>query len=228
MKRDVAMTYAELLAFSDAARDSGIDNSPQYRETMHWLELKLLAELFHRRLEKEFSAVPDAEIERYYREQISQFEEVKLRRLVLPRTNFAAADRRKFEQEARHIAANFRERAASGQDLDALQEKAYEALGFTGQPPATSVGNRRRSSLPSEVSEEIFSLKPGQVSKVQKETSSFVIYKVEAKRALPQEQVREEIRSLISRQKLERALKAITANISAELNEEYFGTVSVQ
>jgi hypothetical protein len=62
-------------------------------------------------------------------------------------------------------------------------------------PPSTDVGHRRRTGLSSEASEEVFSLQPGQVSQVQQETYSFVIYKVDTKRKLPCEQVREEIAS---------------------------------
>ena len=147
---------------------------------------------------------------------------------MLPKNNFAADDRQKFEQDAQRIAADLRERAAHGEDLERLQKEAYEALGFSGLPPATDVGNRRRANLPAEVSEEIFSLRPGEVSKVENETYSFVIYKVEAKRTLPQEQVREEITREVAKEKLERALKSITGNIRTELNEKYFGTASAQ
>jgi hypothetical protein len=228
MKQSFAKTYAEFLAFSSAARDSGIDSSAQYRETIQWLRLKTLAELFRRRLEKESNVVSDTEMEAYYRERISQFEEVKLQRLVVPRSNFAAPDKQKFELDAQRIAVGLRERAGKGEDLERLQKEAYEALGFNGQPPSTSVGNRRRASLPAEVGEEVFSLKPGEVSQVEKETYSFVIYKVEAKWTLPENQVRREISREISHQKLERVLKSITGNIRTELNETYFGTVLTQ
>jgi parvulin-like peptidyl-prolyl isomerase len=83
-------------------------------------------------------------------------------------------------------------------------------------------------NLPSEVREEVFSLRPGEVSKVEDETYSFVIYKVDAKWRLPKEQVREEITSELARQKLGRAFKSITGNVRTELNEKYFGTALAQ
>ena len=228
MKQSFARAYAELLALDRAARDSGIDASQQYRETMQWLQQKTLADMLRRRLEKESDTISDAEIEAYYRERISRFETVKLRRLLLPKSNFAAADPIKFEQESQRIAARLRERAADGEDLERLQKEGYEALAFPGAPPATEVGDRRRADLPSEVCEEIFSLKPGEVSSVRNEKHSFVIYQVEARSRLSVNQVTEEIRREISRQKLEQALKAITAGIRAEFDETYFGTRSAQ
>jgi len=226
MKQSVAQAYAELLAFDRAARESGIESSQEYRDRIHYLQLKTRAELFRRRLEKESGAVSDAEIETHYRENVSRFEQVKLRRLLLPRTNFAAADRQTFERDAERTAAGLRERAARGEDLDRLQKEGYETLAFGGTPPSTEVGNRRRADLDAEVVEDIFSLRPGEVSKVQKEKYSFVIYKVETKWTIPQEQVRDEIRREIARQKVERALKAVTGNIRADLDEKYLGTDS--
>jgi len=227
-KGRIAKTYGELLAFDHAARKLGIDNSPQYQEAMRWLQSKTLADLLRHRLEQESGKVPEAEVQAYYREQATQFEEVRLYRIVLPKSNFAIDDQHKFEHEAQRIAGKIRERAASGEELEQLQKEAYQALGFSGVAPATLVGNRRRASLPSEVSDEVFSLPPGGISKIESESHSFVIYKVEAKWRLSMEQVRDEITREIVKRKLERALQSITGNIRTELNEEYFGTAPVQ
>ena len=167
-------------------------------------------------------------MEAYYREELHQFEEVRLQRLVLPKDNFAIEDRQKFEQNAQRIAAGLRERAAQGEDLESLQKEAYEVLGFGGLPPTTVVGNRRRASLPAEVSADVFSLRPGEVSKVENESHSFVIYKVEAKWTLLEEQVRDEITREVAKKKLERVLESITGNLRTELNMKYFGADSVQ
>jgi hypothetical protein len=228
MKGHLARTYAELLAFDSAARVVGIDSSPQYQNTIRWLETKTLADLLRRRLEKESSAVSEPEIEAYYREEFTRYEEVSLRRLVLPKSKFAVEDRKTFEADVQRVAAGLRERAARGEDLERLQKEGYEALGFGGSPPTTQAGNRRRVDLPAEVSEEVFLLRPGEVSKVESETYSFVIYKAETRSRRPLEQVREEIAREVAKQKLERALKAITGNVRTELNEQYFGNSSAQ
>ena len=223
VKNHFARTYAELLALDAAAKEIGIDNSPEYLTTMRWLQAKTLADMLRRRLEKESGTVSEAEIAAYYREQLQRFEEVRLSRLVLPKNKFAADGQQNAEQTARRIAADLRERAAQGEDFARLQKEAYEALGFSGLPPATDMGNRRRAALPAGVIEEMFLLRPGEVSTVEDETHCFVIYKVEAKRALPEEQVKEEITREVAKEKLERSLKSIKERIRTELNETYFG-----
>jgi len=223
VKHSLAKTYTDLLALDSAAKKLGIDTSSQFLETMEWLRVRTLADMYRRSMEKESSAVSEEEIDQYYHEHILQFEEAKLRRIVLPRNNFAAADRQEFEKKALQIATDIRERAAKGEDLDELQHEAYKALGFDGIPPATEVGNRRRTGLTPEVSDDLFSLRPGEISKVEKETYSFGIYKVEEKWTQPRQRVREEIVREVAKRKLETTLKSVTGDVRAELNEKYFG-----
>ena len=228
MKRHLAKTYTELLAFDSAARELGLDQSPQYQTKMRWLEGKTLEDLLRRRLEKESGTVSEAEIDVYFREELPRFEEVRLRRLVLPKSNLTLGAPQKVGLDAQRIAVELRERAAHGEDMEQLQREGYQALGFGGLPPATDIGTRRKANLPSEAREEVFSLRPGDVSKVENETYSFVIYKVEAKSRPSREQVKDEIIREIAKEKLERALKTVTGQFPAELNKKYFGTASAQ
>jgi PPIC-type PPIASE domain len=228
LKSNLGKNYAELLALASAARALGIDRSSQFQSAMRWFETKTLADLLRHRPEIESSKVTEEEIQNYYREYASRFEVVTLRRLALPKNNFAAEDRWKFEQDAQRVAAELRERAVHGEDLERLQKEGYETLGLSGLPPATQAGNRRRTDLASTVSETVFSLQPGEVSQIENETYSFVIYRVEAKSTPTLENVREEISHEVSKEKLKRALKAVTGDTRTELNEQYFGTASLQ
>lgn len=222
-RRSLAKTYATLLAFEIAAEKTGIQRSTQFLESMEWSRLRMLADLYRRNLEKETSVVSEREIDDYYNQHVSQFEEVKLRRMLVPKNNFAGADKQQSEKKVLEVAAEFRERAANGEDLDQLQKEAYIAAGLNSLPPTTEVGMRRRSSLPPDVREDVFALGSGEVTKVEKEAYSFVIYKVDAKHTLPEEKVRGEISREIAKQKLDAALQSVTGSVRANLNEDYFG-----
>jgi hypothetical protein len=227
-RRTVANMYAELLAFETAARESGIEDSPEFRKTLQLVRLRTVADLYRHNLEKKYVSPSKEKIDEYYQREASRFEEVKLRRIVLPKNSFSVADKENFEKRVFKLAGDLRERAAKGEDFDQLQREAFATLGFSGQPPSTDVGNRRRASLLAELSDEIFALNPGQVSQVEKEPYSFVIYKVEAKRMLPEELVREEIARELSKQDLDGALKSVRDSIHCDLHEKYFGTLPVQ
>jgi PPIC-type PPIASE domain len=227
-RRNVARMYSELLAFEAAAHKAGISDSHEFQEILQLLRLRALADLYRRNLEKQYETLPQEEIAGYYHREIRRFEEVKLRRIVLPKNNFAAANKEQFEKQALQVANELRERAAKGEDFDQLQKEAFSKLAFTGQPPVTDGGSRRRAGLLPEVADEIFTLNPGQVSRVETEPYSFVIYKVEARRTLPLEMVRDEISRELAKQKLEDALKTVTGSIHADLNQKYFGAAEGQ
>jgi len=118
----------------------------------------------------------------------------------------------------------------AGVSLNRLREVGGAAIMHEKQtlPPATEVGNRRRSGLTSAVSEDVFALRTGEVSRVEKEAYSFVVYKVDAKWTLPEERVREEISREIIKQKLDTALKSVTEGIRTDLNENYLGSAAEQ
>lgn len=220
-KQGLAKTYRDMLAFEAAAVKSGIDHSPQTLEALEWLRVRALGDLYRRGVEA--GKASDEEIEEYYQQHLAQFEELKLSRMVAPKNNLAGGDQKEFQKKAQQLASEFRARAASGEDLDQLQKQLYAALGLSATPPATGIGNRRRAGFTPEVSGQVFSLRPGEVSAVLEEPYNFVIYKVETKRTLPEDRAKDEITREIAKQRREAALKAATSGVSADLNEKYFG-----
>src|SRR5262249_15572006 len=166
--------------------------------------------------------VPSAEdIDAYYRQHTSNFIDIHIRRILIPRQSRSVEDQQKYEQQALQVVHDLRERAAKGEDVDQLQKQGYDSLGLSS-PPGTDLGNRRITNLVADVRDEILALNTGGVSKVEREAYSFVIYKVDGKTVLAQEAVKDEIVREISRQRLESALKEITSGIHPEFNEQYF------
>jgi hypothetical protein len=69
-RQRLAKTYTDLVAFESAARKSGIDHTAQFRDTMEWLRLRTLADLYRRSLEKQSGTVSEQEIDEYYHQKI--------------------------------------------------------------------------------------------------------------------------------------------------------------
>lgn len=222
----LAQAYADVLAYAAAARKAGIEDSPQFKEFMNYQHLRVLAGLYRHTLEEKYKSPAPEDISSYYHDHIADFEEVGLRRLMIPKNNPGAKDREEYKIKALQLAHDLRERAAKGEDLDDLEKEAYKTLGLTIAPPGTEIGKRRRSSLVPEEVEEIFSLKPGDASKLETELTSYVVYKVDSKRTLPVDQVKDEIMKLLFKERLNSAFKSITAGVHPELNPKYFVEVS--
>jgi hypothetical protein len=218
-RRQLAQAYVDLLAYREAA--SGTENSPEFRDLMDLVRLRTLSEIHRRNLQARYRTPSPQDIDAYYHQHISNFTEIKLHRILIPKRNPSVEDQEKYRREALHVANDLRERAARGGDFDQLQKQGYASLSLPS-PPATDMGNRRTTNLLPEERDEILALSAGGVSKVEEEAFSFVIYRVDEKSVLPEEAVKEEIAHEISRQRLENALKEISSGVHPEFNEQYF------
>jgi len=220
-RRNFARNYAEFLAVEAAARNGGLLDTPRFREVIEWARLRAITDLYRRELQEKYRNPPQNEIDTHYKQHFADFETVKLSRILIPRENSSAADKKEFDQRARQAADTARERAAQGEDPARIQRDAYTALGLAA-PPLADLGTRRRADLVAEEGAHIFSLKPNDVSQVQIEAKSYVIYKVISKDALPLEQVKTDIAREIYQQKFKQAIKSVIDAAPAEFNEQYF------
>jgi hypothetical protein len=76
--------------------------------------------------------------------------------------------------------------------------------------------------LPAE-EDELFAMKPGQISKVETEPSGFIIYKLESRQTVPLAQMKDEISRELFRQSMEGETKSIAGSLHADFNDQYFG-----
>jgi hypothetical protein len=216
----LAEAYSDLLAYAAAAK-TGLANSPQLQEFIHYQQLRVLAGLYRHTLEEKYKSPTPEDVAQYYREHTRDFEEVELRRLLLPRNPSRLTDTGERTQVLK-LARELHERAAQGESLDDLEKEAYKTLGLTLTPPATEIGRRRRENLLPEEADEIFSLEPGAPSKLETESSGYVIYEAESRTVLPLERVKDEITRLLYKERLDAAVKATTGGMHPQLNRKYF------
>lgn len=222
-RKALAEAYVNFVAYAAAARKEGIEGSPQFREFMMYQQLRILAGMYKHVLEEKYKTPAPEDIKAYYDRHRADFEEVNVRRLMVPKNNPGAKDQEGYKRKAVQLAQDMQVRAAKGEDLEDLQKEAYQSLGLSISPPAAEIGRRRRASFLPEEAEEIFSLRPGDASKLETEISSYVVYRVESKKTLPVDQVKNEIAQLLFKERMNGAIKAITEDLHPQLNPKYFG-----
>ena len=81
----------------------------------------------------------------------------------------------------------------------------------------------RRGQFDPKTEQELFALKPGQVSGPTETPSLYIVYKLESRKIPSLSEVRAEIVNSLYRQKAEILTKAITEGVHIEYNKEYFG-----
>jgi hypothetical protein len=225
--RNLAERYVQLMAFASQAEKLGLDRDPKFQELMRIVRINALTEAYHRAMDEKYRTPSDADIQAYYDKNVNKFEQVKLGRVFIPRINPKAPGQGidDFAQRAEKLANSLRERAATGEELEKLQQEAYHTLGLN--PPAlnTDAGTKRRGSgsLAPNVENDVFALKSGEITKVEPEPGGFLFYKLLARETLTLAQVKNEIVAAVRKAELEAANKAVMDPIHTDLNETYFG-----
>lgn len=223
--RTVADNYVQYLVLSDVAQRTGIDKDPRVQELLEVVRLRTLADAYRHSMEEKFRSPSSEEIEKFYHDNISKFETVKAERLFIPKYNPRSpkgADSADFEKKAHAVAQEIQVRASKGESLDHLQTEAFQKLGIPAPALLPDTGLRRRGTFPAEMEDEIFSLKPGEVSKIENETGGFVVYRLIRKDTYTLEQSKGEVVTLIYRQKMEAAVKNVLQAVKTDFNDKYF------
>jgi peptidyl-prolyl cis-trans isomerase C len=223
--RNLAERYVQMMAFAQQAEKLGLDKDPKFQELMRVVRLNSLSEAYRKTIDTNNSTPSDAELKAYYDKNIAKFEQVKLGRVFIPRINPKAPSGGldDFEQRAQKLANEMRERAAKGESLDKLQQEAYKALGLAPPSLNTDIGTRRHGSFPPTVENDIFSLKSGEVTRVEPEPAGFQFYKLQGRDTLTLAQVKNEIIAAIHKERLDAVNKAVLDPLHTDLNETYFG-----
>jgi hypothetical protein len=203
------------------AKNAGLEKTERYAEIMRWLRLRMLTDLLREKIAEEYRTPSEADVARYYQEHVAEFERVHIARVLIPRNaafvgdEKLEGDKQERDKKLLAVASEARQRAVKGDDPEQIQKDAYKTLGI-GAPPPTDLGKQARKDFVADESAELFSLKPGDVSKVETELASYVIYKVLSRETLSENEVKEQISREIARRNIEKAHQAITQSVQPE------------
>jgi len=248
LKGRLAAQMPALIALSAQARKQHMDQTEQYRETLKFVQMEILATELQRKLQSEAADVPDADIQKYYDDHKVDFEQYNVDRLFVPRTKQnqpdlkdesdkntkpteeevkakQAAEKAKAdaaEESMTKLADDLRARAAAGEDIKKLQKEAFEAAGMKIESPTVNLANVRRSGLaPGHVA--VFDLKSGEVSQVISDAGGHFIYKMNSNTEMPLDQVKNEIHTRLQGERLKEMMDKLNGSYKVERNEAYFG-----
>ncbi len=231
VNRQIAARYVQLLTAANKGVEMGVTKDPEYEEQLAIARLQVLAQTAERKIQTEAANVSEADEKAYYDQNPSAFEEVTLTRVFIPRNpstanstgSGAAQQQSSSAPDAQAIADEAHKQLVAGEDPETVEKTAYEQLKNTTAPPSTKFGSRRRGSLPPAQESKIFAMNPGDVSEVFSDSIGYTIYKLDAKKQLPFDQVKDDIKRRLTQQHLEDARQQMTGTSKAEYNDAYFG-----
>ncbi len=235
-KQSLASDYARMLVITAEARKKGLENSEHYKDLVSFLKLQLLAQELFRSFQEQAKASP-AEVEKYYNDNASNYEELSLKRLFIPRNrpdqvhalakpvSPAAAPKQPSDADLQAQGEKCRTRLEAGTDFDALQKEVYSSAGYKTPPPPSTISNWRKEAVPPS-EQELFDLKPKQFSKVIIEPAGAYVYQVQERKQIPLAEVKQQIETTLTNARLHQLVDGVMAGVRPEVNQAYFGAIA--
>lgn len=230
-KRQLAEAYPRLLLFGQKAREMGLDKQPQFLEMLRFATLQLLAQNLTRDVQKKAGNIPETQVQKYYQDNPSKFQEVELLRVFIPKskqhlppagsTTEPKVDTAADQAAMKTVADKIHSEAVTGGDFQKLQQEAFEAAGIKSQSPSVNLGKLTREGLPTN-HQQVFELQAGQVSPLLDDPGGFYVYKVVSKQQVPLNQAEKEIRTFLQQQAFRQQMEAMIGSVKPELNQAYF------
>ena len=228
--KQLAINYVRILAASQLAVDRKLDQTPavaaELSKQKGFGRLEVLAKAFYGQMEVAAANAPLAELQQYYANHSSEFEEGEVLQLSFPVSGLTRDGMRMNPAIVKAEANALRNLAAVGYDFDQLQAQAYQDLGIAQPRPPTKLTMARRKSM-SEDQGKVFDLQPGEVTPVIESYTKLVVLKLVSKRVATLESVMPEIRDDLKQQRLKQEMEIAYKSVSAEFNLQYLG-VSAQ
>ncbi|MBZ5629277.1 MAG: peptidyl-prolyl cis-trans isomerase [Acidobacteriia bacterium] len=228
-KRQLATFYPKLLVMQREFGQRGLEKDPRVRKSLAFAKLRSEAEETAKRLKEDADNVPQAEIEKYYKDHASAYETSELQRVYIPKQKRQAdgkESRAESDQEAMKKEAHaLQARAAAGENLIKLQNEAYESAGIVGARPPVYLGKLTANDVPPG-QRSVMTVKPGEVSDLIEDPSGYYVFKAMSKGVKSLAQAQSDIGASLAQQKFSEVMQKIEQSVKTELNEEYFPTSS--
>ena len=217
-RQSLATEYSRLLIMAAEARQRGIDQQPEFQTLLQFTALQLMATRLVREINAAPEAVSAADVQKYLRDHRTDYREVSLDSIVVPaqpgrpgQGSVPAVER----AQALH------KRLLDGERFSAVQAEV------NGSTVAESTVSRKPSwlrctSLP-EAQRSVCDLEPGQISNPIAEGQNYLIYRLESRRDLKPEDVGDDVRALLARQRTDQEIHRVRTPVSLLLDERYFG-----
>ena len=219
-KRPFGEQYAMMLILSSQAVDHHLDSSPEVQRQLALQRMQMLAQAEYDALTKQAKLSPE-ETNKYFTEHPTEFEEVKVRQVVLrKKADGAAADAPGLSiPDARARADEIRKSLIAGTDANKVVKdfSVPNVIVIDAEPR-----NVRRGQLLPELDKAVFQLKDGEISDLVETPQVFVMAQAISRRNLELKDASKEIENKLLQQKLEAALADLRQKNPIWMDDAYF------
>jgi parvulin-like peptidyl-prolyl isomerase len=233
--------FGQIKLLADRARKDGLDQQDATKVRMKIERSQALARAYVGDLQKNADKlVTDADVEQYYNEHKSEFEEAKVRHILVStkeehseddghghgKDDAAKAGKGLTKEQARQKAQGLLERVRKGEDFAKLAQENSDDPGSKDKGGLYDFF--ARGSMVPEFEKASFTLKPGEISDLVETEYGFHIIKVEEQRTAPldDQATRQKIVEKLKQEKLESRIKEIADASTVQVAEDFEVKVS--
>ena len=226
-REDLKKQFGEIKVVADLARKDKLDQDDVARLQILIARSEVLHNAYMSELQKNADKlVSDGEVDQYYNDHKDEFEEVRVRHILIATQPPPGGDPSKVpsKEEARKKAEAVLERARKGEDFVKLVAENSD------DPGSKSKGGEyefsRKSGMVQEFEDASFNLKPGEISGLVETEFGFHIIKLEERRAgQPGDQkTRQKIIDKMKQEKIEARVNEIAKDSTVEVPEDFDAT----
>jgi hypothetical protein len=234
-RQTLAGDYARMLILSSEARKRGLQNTEHYHDMLKFLQNQLLTQELMRNLQEQAKPSP-ADVEKFYQDNTGRYEQISVKRLFIPRNHpqesgdakaATASPKPLTDAELNQQGEKLRAQLVAGGDFEKLQKEVYETAGFKTPAPPTTIPNWPHDAVPAS-QQQLFELKPKEFSKVLVEPAGAYIFQVEEVMRTSFDQVKPQIESTLTNERLRAMMDGIITSVKPEMNPAYFGTMGAE
>ena len=226
-REEIKKQFGEFKVVADLARKDRLDQDDATRLQMLIDRSQILRNAYLSELEKNADKlVTDADIEQYYNEHKDEFDEVRVRHILIGTQASPGGDPSKVlsKEEARKKAQAVLERARKGEDFVKLVEENSDDPGSKSKGGEYEFG--RKSGMVQAFEDASFNLKPGEISDLVETNFGYHIIKLEERKTAEasDQKTRQEIIDKMKQEKIEARINEIAQNSSVEVPEDFDAT----
>jgi hypothetical protein len=214
---------------AEEAEKRGVEKREDVQMKIHIAREGILAAAVREELEKEV-IVTDETLQKYLDEHVSQYEEARVKRLVIRSKSSMPFDPAKpaesfpSDEEAHAKADEIHKKLVEGGDFEELAAKFSNdpmTSGKGGDMGFIRRGNQAQLIVPP-LENEIFSIKIGTIGDVMKTPLGYEIVKVEERRVPKLGDIRKEVEAAYRKQKAEEWLKERRGHYTIQIDDAFF------
>ncbi len=224
-RRRFAMDYSDIALYAQQAQQLGLDKTAEFQELAKFKYMDALGMVYKHYIQQLANAIPDSEVEKYYKEHSERFEEFGLKRIFVPKGKLQAggypsSPSAEDQAEMKKVADRLRKAAADGGDFDKLQDEAYLAAGDKESALTTDLGAKwTRDNMPAGYQKVVLGMQPGQIADPVLFGDGWYIFKLVSRQMIPIGEARETMEGLL----INDLVKSLKGSIKPEVNRAYFG-----